>query len=105
MLGWEEFEHIFDTVVVSGMVNDMQIPREISKEIAQFATGNLVRCCSTQCNELIGTLAADREITNDECQRKYGYGYESVDKQKSKCEDLYLCADCMRDVLTWWPML
>jgi len=82
-----EFSTNFNCIEASKLIKSLQIPRMISKEIAEFATGQRVQCCNRKCMRDIVVLQEHKEsytkITNT-----YRY-YE--DFYDSEPDENYLC--------------
>lgn len=120
----EQCQDIFKCVEASRLPKRLKTPSTINSKIAHFSTGCWKQCSSAHCTELISTLQSDHDTIPNHltCARscickstwkrlsdadlgiidtwqRFGYGFRRVAKFDSKpeCQDIYLCAECMKD--------
>ena len=62
----EQFLEIFESVEESELIQIMNVSHDISKEIAEYSTGNWKECGDTNCDGLVSVL---KEYGTFECLR------------------------------------
>ena len=70
------------------------ISQDISKEIAEYATGDIKHCYNDKCKQEISTLCIDKDIYDNNPENVNKLGYKYCNKSSEK----YFCNKCMDNV-------
>ena len=91
--GWneEQFQEMFTAIDSCELLVKLSIPQDITKEIAEYATGDIEYCANNKCGQDICTLPDDEHPEDAAGDEERGYAY---------CEerDNYWCFDCVDGV-------
>ena len=94
----KQFKKIFKSIEKSSIIQILSISHDINKQIAEFATGNLVICENNECGEMVPTLHGDEgEYVCPGCDEIVQlYSCSSCNKHwvSSNDDEFYSCPTC-----------
>ena len=88
-----QFQQIFQTIDSSKLLTKLSIPQDISKEIAEYSTGDVKYCANMKCKQSICTLDEDEDDDILDGSRDKERGYAHCNKKNN-----YWCSDCCDQV-------
>eukprot|EP01084_Bolivina_argentea_P003332 6248_1 len=91
-----ELDHKQFTQIYKNINSATKLPREISSEIAEFATGDFVTCNNPNCTIDIPILHQDLQIYDNNHNNSHKVGYKHCSYKRK-----YYCNYCMNQTTEW----
>ena len=100
----QQYQQLFVSIDKSQIISNVNVPKDVVKNIAEFSVGEWLKCPNKQCNNNISFLSKDsldlQGVQCLYCEKKAYYQWCSIHNQSFTIDDLYtsgtFCVGCWK---------